>query len=193
MNTLKHLFAAAALAAGLASPALAVTFEGALTQGATVVTNFGDVGLISFDIDFANFAPATVEYRIDGSDAGTAIDFNAILRNLTGRGITGYTVALSSGSFGTLGSAIRQFAGAASVSGGGQLATVSFNSPEFLDVELGNALGTTPNAVDWTITGLNVGDRVSLTVTPVPEPGSLALMFGGLAVTGLWMRRRRSR
>jgi hypothetical protein len=187
----KHLIAGAALAAAFTGPALAVTFEGSLTQGATVVNDYAGPGLISFDIDFANFLPAVVEYRIDGGDVAAPIDFNAIFRNLSGSGITGFTIALSQGSFGTLGSVIRQFDGTASVSGGGQLATISFNSPEFLDVEIGNALGTTPNAADWTITGLNVGDRVSLTVTPVPEPTSLAMMFGGLALTGLWMRNQR--
>lgn len=189
----KRFIATAALAAGLTSPALAATFEGATTQGATVVTDYAGIGLISFDIDFANFLPATVAYRIDGADAGAAIDFNAILRNFSGGGFAGFTVSLSQGSFGTLGSVHRQFAGSASVTGGGQLATITFDTPEFLDVEIGNALGTTPNAMDWTITGLNVGDRISLTVTPVPvpEPATYALFAMGLGA--LLLRARRPR
>jgi hypothetical protein len=187
MTNFKQLIATAALAAGLATPALAVTFEGALTQGSTVVTDFGATGLISFDIDFGNFQPAVVEYRIDGGDMPAPIDFSAVFRNLAGSGIAGFTIALDRGTFASVGSVTRLFAGAAQVVNGGAFATITFNTPEFLDVEIGNALGTTPGAANWTIGGLNVGDRVNLTVTPlpVPEPGVWVLMALGLGALAL--------
>ncbi|HEY1091541.1 MAG TPA: PEP-CTERM sorting domain-containing protein [Burkholderiaceae bacterium] len=187
----KQLFAAAALAAVIASPAGAVTFESALTQGSTVVADYAGPRLISFDIDFGNLSAAEVEYRIDDGDIGAPIDFKAILRNFSGSGFTGFTITLSEGSFGTLGSVTRQFGGTAQTFGSGNTATIMFNTPEFLDVEFGNALGTTPNAANWTLLGLHAGDRITLTVTPVPEPGTYALMFGGLALLAGVARRRR--
>lgn len=190
---MQSLFAAAALTAGLCAPVAAATFEGSTTQGATVVTDYAGVGLISFDIDFANFSAASVEYRIDAVDGGAPIDFNAVLRNYTGLGFAGYSITLSQGTFSFIGSVDRQFGGTSSVSLDGATATVSFDTPEYLDVELGNALGTTPAAADWTIGGLAVGDRVTLTLQPlpVPEPGSYALLLAGLA--GVLLKARRAR
>ncbi len=190
---LETLFATATLAAALCAPAAAATFEGAVTQGTTVVSDYAGNGLISFDIDFGNFSPASVEYRIDSADAPLPLDFNAVLRNYTGLGIAGYSITLSQGLFSFVGSVDRQFGGTSAVSLNGSTATVTFNTPEYLDVELGNALGTTPGAADWAIGGLNVGDRVTLTLTPlpVPEPGTYALLLAGLG--GALLRVHRTR
>jgi hypothetical protein len=69
-------------------------------------------------------------------------------------------------------------------------ARFAFTPQEFLDVEVGNALGTTPAALNWTFGGLAAGDALSITVTPVPEPGTWGLMAAGLGVVG-WLARRR--
>ena len=100
-------------------------------------------------------------------------------------------MALSGGHFATVGSVTRLFAGTALVSADGGLATITFDTPEYLDVEIGNALGSTPGALDWTLGGLLPGDRVSLTVTPlpVPEPGTGLLLALGAAALA-WRRRR---
>lgn len=174
--------------------AQAVTFEGSVTQGATVVADYAANGLISFDIDFASFAPATLTYRVDDGDlTAGGLSFNAILRNLVaGVGFDAYTVALGgSGSFASAGSVTRQFGGGTQLAVAPQLATIGFTPAEYLDIELGNALGTTPGAQDWVLGGLSVGDRISLTVTPVPEPGAVALMLAGLGVVGFVARRRK--
>jgi len=191
--TMRYQHTLLALALFGAAQAQAVTFEGSVTQGATVVADYAANGLISFDIDFASFAPATVTYRIDDGDlaAGT-VSLNAILRNLVaGVGFDAYTVALGSGSFASAGSVTRQFGGSTQLSVAPQLATIGFTPAEYLDIELGNALGTTPGAQDWLLGGLAVGDRISLTVTPVPEPGAVALMLAGLGVIGFVARRRK--
>ena len=193
-TTMKKYLALAAMAATtlISSPAWALSFEGATSQGATVVTPYVDTGLISFDIDFANAASVSLDLRIDEDDLLQPISLNAILRNFTGQGLSGYTLSLDKGSFNTIGSVTRQFGGASLVTlSGSQVAQVNFDSQEFLDVELGNALGTTPGAVNWTLTGLQAGDRINLTISVVPEPQTLGLMLAGLGVLGTSLARRR--
>lgn len=178
----------ALLGAALASsPAWSLSFEGAISQGATVVTPYVDTGLISFDIDFANTTSVSLDFRIDEDDLLQPLALNAVLRNFTGLGLNSYTLSLDKGAFGTIGSVTRQFGGTTQVTlSGNQLALLNFNTPEYLDIELGNALGTTPGAFNWTLTGLQAGDRVNLTVSvgAVPEPEAIALMLAGLGVLG---------
>ena len=186
----RFLSLAALSAACCGSPALAVTFEGAVTQGGTVVTPYVDTGLISFDIDFANALPTTMTFIIDEQDLMPGVALNAMLRNFTGSGLAGYAFTLDKGAFGTVGSVIRGFGGGTTISTTGGSATLRFDSPEYLDVEVGNALGVTAGASDWALTGLHAGDRLELVVSVVPEPGSVAMLLAGLLAVGSLVRRR---
>lgn len=191
---MKKYLALAALASSalISSPVWALSFEGAISQGATVVTPYVDTGLISFDIDFANTSSVSIDFRIDEDDLLQPLSLNAILRNFTDLGFSGYTLSLDKGAFETIGSVSRQFAGSSLVKLQGSLfAQVNFDSLEYLDVELGNALGTTPGAVDWTLSGLQAGDRVNLTISVVPEPQTLALMLAGFGALGASLARRK--
>jgi hypothetical protein len=178
-NAMNKTLFAAALAALLALPAQAVTFEGAVTQGTTTVVDYSGLRLVSFDVDFGNTAPAVLSFRIDADDVagGLPITLNAMLRNFTGLGVPAYAFTLSSGAFGTIGTVTRQFGGTTDIAVNGNTATFTFNTPEFLDVEVGNALGTTAGTIDWTLTGFQAGDRLDLSVSVVPEPGTLALLL----------------
>ncbi len=192
MKMNKTFLAIAALAAACCAPASAVTLVGSTTQGGTVVTSFSGPSLVSFDIDFANLAPAVLNFRVDAGDSAP-IALDAMLRNFTGSGLSGYTFTLSTGSFASAGSVTRQFGGTATTTVSGPSANISFSSLEFLDVEIGDALGSTPGATDWRLGGLAPGDAFTLTVTAVPEPGTTALWLAGLAaVAGLTARRRRA-
>lgn len=191
----KHSLNVLALTALLyaAAPAQALTFEGAVTQGATAVSDYSAIGLLSFDLDLANGAPAVLSWRLDDEDLRAPIAFNAVIRNLTGAGLPGLTLTLDRGAFASVGSVTRQFGGEAStVTGSGGTRTVTFSSAEFLDVELGNPLGRA-GKTDWTLgqAGFQVGDRFSLTVSAVPEPSQYALLLAGLAAVG-WVARRRA-
>jgi hypothetical protein len=176
-----------------ATPAQALTFEGAVTQGATAATDYSAIGLLSFDLDLANGSPAVLSWRIDDDDLLAPIAFNAVIRNYTGTGLQGLVLTLDRGTFGSVGSVTRQFGGATLVSGSGATRTITFTPEDYLDVELGNALGGT-GKTDWTLAqaGFQVGDRFSLTVSAVPEPSHYALLLAGLVAVGAVARRRRS-
>lgn len=190
----KHLLTWA-LASALAVPATgqAASFVGVATEGPVVIEDYSGDGLISFDIDFLAVTSATLSYRIGADDLGAmGLGFNAILRNLAGTGLGGYSFSLSTGSFDGTGSVTRTFGGDSQVTFNGGQATVSFSTPEFLDVEIGDPLGAGAGQTDWGIDGLAVGDRLSITVSAVPEPGSYALLLSGLGVMGWLVRRRRA-
>jgi hypothetical protein len=190
----KHTLAAAAALALAAGGAHAITFEGYSAGAGTLVEDFSGPGLLSFDLDFANFTPAVLEFRIDDGDLGMPITFNAIVRNFTGQGLEFLSFTLSQGSFSTVGTVTRLFGGgSAAVGGPGSAVAISFAPPEFLDVEIGNVLGSTAGALDWRIdnAAFNPGDRFSITVA-IPEPGTYALMAAGLGLVGWLARRRRA-
>lgn len=185
--------AALAAAATLAcAPAHALTFEGSISQGATLVTPYVDTGLLSFDIDFANQSPVVLGLRIDAEDLLQPITFNAVLRNFTGLGIDAYVLSMDKGSFGTIGSVTRQFGGTTQIDVAGGDARLTFSSPEFLDIEIGNPLAVSSGAINWTLQGLQAGDRISLSISAVPEPETWGLLLAGLGVMGaLGLRARR--
>ena len=189
----KHSLNILALTALLyaAAPAQALTFEGAVTQGATVATDYSTIGQLSFDLDLANGSPAVLSWRVDDEDLLAPIAFNAVIRNYTGAGLQGLVLTLDRGTFGSVGSVTRQFGGDWAVTGSGAVRTITFTPEDYLDVELGNALGGA-GKTDWTLAqaGSQVGDRFSLTVSAVPEPSQVALLLAGLGAVG-WVARRR--
>jgi PEP-CTERM motif len=183
---------ALATAAAFALPAQAASLTGVSTDGPVVAEDFSADGLISFDLDFLGQTTATLSYRITDADlAGMGVSFNAVLRNFASLGFTGYDLSLNTGSFDPVGTVTRQFGGDALVSFNGAQAAVRFDSPEFLDVEIGDPLALGFNQVDWLISGVNAGERLSITVTAVPEPGTYAMLLAGLGLMG-WMARRRA-
>ncbi len=186
---LKTFIAAAALVA--LAPAGAATFASASTQDGTVVADYSATGLVSFDIDFKSLGAATLNYTISADDLTMPLAWNAILRNLAGIGFDGYVVTLDRGVFAEDGTVTRQFGGSTTVSVAAGTASFTFTPPEFLDIEVGNALGTTPAAQNWVFGGLSAGDTLAITVTPVPEPGTWGLMAAGLGLVG-WLARRRA-
>jgi hypothetical protein len=132
----------------------------------------------------------TLTYSVSADDLTMPLEWSAVLRNLAGIGFDGYIVTLGSGSFAETGTVTRQFGGSTAVTVAGGEASFTFTPPEYLDIEVGNALGTTPATLNWAFGGLAAGDSLSLTVTPVPEPGTWGLMAAGLGLVG-WLARRR--
>lgn len=180
------------------SSAQAATFLSASGSSANVVTDYSDAGLISFDLDMANFIPTVLNYEITAADIGSplisnSISFNALVRNLTGAGLDYLSVSLSTSSFDSIGTVTRQFGGTFTIdsSNNNQNALISFSSPEFLDIFIGAPLAGA-GEIDWAIktAALNAGDQLSITIS-VPEPETYAMLLAGLAFIAGAVRLRK--
>ncbi|MEY4561591.1 MAG: hypothetical protein RLZZ618_868 [Pseudomonadota bacterium] len=197
---MKNFFSTATLAAtallsmAFSAPAHAIQFNGTTTAGASVGTDYSETGLISFDLDLADLQSFRFDYTLTAGDLFSPLSFNGILRNYTGTGLNDLSLTLGNGSFAFAGTVDRSFGGSSVVSLNGANAQVHFSSPEYLDTTLGNPLAQS-GFVNWTIdtAGLRAGDALSVTVaTPVPEPGTLAMMLAGMGLLG-WSARRARR
>ena len=181
----------ALLSLGICAPAHAVVFNGSTTYGASVGADYSEAGLISFDLDLADLQSFRFDYRLTAADLLGPLNFNGIIRNYTGTGLTDLSLTLGNGSFASAGTVDRSFGGSSVVSLNGANALVHFSSPEFLDTTLGNPLAQS-GLVNWTIdtAGLRLNDSLTVTIaTPVPEPGTLAMMLAGMGLLA-WSARR---
>lgn len=185
------LLASAALALACAQAPAAILLD-TQTTGATTVADYSADGLISFDIDFADSKPVTLRFELGAGDLGAPLSLEAILRNYTGSGFRQLFIALEGSSFDSVGSVTRLFAGGTAVSATERSALLRFDSPEYLDVELGDVFGTAGHQ-DWLLstTGLRAGDTLSLRFD-VPEPQSLALLLAALGLLGWTTARGRA-
>lgn len=194
--------AAAALLATAALPSRAAVLTAFSTTGASTVTDFSGAGLVAFDIDLEDTAPVALTFALDAGDIGGPLAFNAVVRNLIGAGpgvaaglgLGRIGLALSTGTFSSIGTVTRAFGGSTATGGTPSDVELGFQPVEFFDVEIGNAFGTTTGAQDWLIdtTAFKIGDRFTLTITSaVPEPGTWALALAGLGFAAGVMRRRR--
>ncbi len=192
---MQKLIASLALCGLATTPTFAANFIGSASTGGSVVADYSTAGLVSFDLDLTDLSPVSLRYRITADDLSSGLAFNAVLRNLTGNGLNEVRFNLGLSSFQTLGTVTRSFDTSYVITSslGGQQAGISFGSPEFLDIAIGNPLGN-PSAQDWMIgtTGLQAGDVLTVTATAVPEPESHVMALLGLAAIGALARRRQA-
>jgi hypothetical protein len=188
-KTLCTLIAACALGATL--PAHAIRVVDVATTGASTVLDFSAPGLLAFDIDLRDKAPLLLKFEIEAGDLGGAIDFNAVIRNLSGQGLGLVDLQFGSGGVAQAGSVQRFFGGDSQLTGGGAQWRIELSPLEYYDLEIGDAFGSSAGATNWRLdaSGWQVGDKISLAIA-VPEPGTAALLLGGLALIGSRLRRR---
>ncbi len=187
---MKKLLLSLVTALGLMGGAQAATFQ-SVVNGDAVHADWSTDGLIAFDLDFQSLGTTTVSYLIGAADMAS-LSFNAMLRNFTGEGITGFNFIISSGEFAYSGTVSRQFDGSliTAIDFNGASAGVDLGSPEFLDIEIGDPLAVAGGRLNWAINGLSAGDVLNISVTAVPEPESIAMLLAGLGVLGAVARRR---
>ncbi|HSW05422.1 PEP-CTERM sorting domain-containing protein [Aquabacterium sp.] len=190
---MKKLLIAAALGLAACLPASAALLVGSSTTGASVVADYSSTGLISFDADLASADSVRLDYELTAGDLAAPLDFNAVVRNLTGTGLEHLYLMLSLSSFDSSGSVTRSFGGSTQIDVNGGLAWLHFTPAEYLDIHIGDPLAT-GSATDWTLAtaDLHAGDRLSITVGAVPEPASLALVLAALGLLGWTTLRSRS-
>lgn len=183
--------AAAATVALCALPAQALTVVDVQANGHRVSTDFVGAGLAGLDVGLLSTGtgPVRVTLALDAGDIGQSLFFNAIV-SLLDQSAPAVTVTLDGASFAAFGSATALGAGVQLLPGldaRSATAAAALVSTEFY---LGNPL--LEGGTDWRIDLANAqaGDRFSITISAVPEPGTWALMLGGLGAVALAARRR---
>lgn len=187
---------AAAFALTIVTPAQAISFVSASGNGNTVDTSFSTPSMLSVDVDFFNANLVEVTFALEAADIDSgSFAFNSIVKNMSGTLINTLNVWLSTGAFTVLGSVTPTFGTLAGNIGGSSGRVLTFAPGEPNELYIGNPLAT-PMLIDWRIggfIGFEAGDQFTLRMaTPVPEPGSLALMMAGLLGVATMARRRRA-
>lgn len=188
--TLRKLSGAAALAAVLCAPsAHAFNITSEVANGNGLSTGFSDPTLLAVDVAFLNSVPVSVTGTLEQADVGGSIAFNSVLTNTFGN-FGRVLLSLTPGATFVLGSVedINGGTPAAALTGGGSGAEV-VPAGGVDEIYLGDVF--TNGLTDWRIqfAGLDIGDSFTLSISSVPEPASLALVLGGIALLGVARRR----
>lgn len=187
-----RFLAACLLALTTASlPAQAIVLSTVVDNGNTVDTTFTTATHVGVDANFVSPAPVSLSFVLEAADVDGAVSFNSILRELSGRGFGALSVRLTQGAAFDVGSVAAIDGSTPDVAPGPGGASVLIHPAAGIDeFYLGNPFDD--GRIDWRIefAGLAAGDTFTLTLAPVPEPGSPALLLlGGLALLAVVRRR----
>jgi hypothetical protein len=174
----------------LCQPAQAVSLGTSTLNGNAIDTSFSTSSLLAIDLSFINALPVGLSFTIDAEDINAGgIDFNAIVREVSGSGIGSLRVTTSGAPISLNVGTVR-----ASTVEGDLLSENFFVGAPVAEFYLGNPLFEV-GPTDWRIgfAGLSAGDSftLDLAITPsVPEPSEWMMMLGGLGMIVLSASRR---
>jgi len=148
--------------------------------------------LVAVDLRLNTLGSATLELQLDAADIGQTLRLNAVITNATGTDLQGLSVALRQGVFALVGSVRPSFGSVADITGDDFQQQITLQPGEPFGLDLGAPFAV-PGTVDWLLapSGARAGDRLTLVLSAVPEPGTLLNVFAALAAMGLLRRRRR--
>ncbi|MBU0602548.1 MAG: hypothetical protein KKD25_09130 [Gammaproteobacteria bacterium] len=183
----------------ISAPTHAVTLDSATLNGNALDTSFSSASLLALDLTLFNALPTAMSFVVDADDiAAGGIDFNALIREVSGAGLPGLRLTLSGARFGSIGSArgATQSGDLPDVTFGGSatdviVSAVASASASFTEIYVGNPFYE-DTLDDWRIAfdTMHAGDVFSLNVAVVPEPREWMLMLAGLGMIGLSAARR---
>lgn len=188
---LNKLLMAATTALVLSGAANAAVLTSA--SGLNVVTNYSTSSLVAFDLDLQDFSSTRLNFVLEDGDLLGPLSMNALVRNLSGYGLSHFTFSLQGITFAAPGSVTPAFGTIKQMTFNNSGAAISFATPEFAEFQFGNPFSLN-NKSDWLLdtTGLRAGDAFSITAT-VPEPSTLTLLLSALALAGVYSVRRNGR
>lgn len=186
---LSTLACTAAMAATLPAQALTLVSISATDGSAAAGVDNAALPVIAADIGFTGLGTASFQFELAPADADATAAFNAVIN--IAREVPALELTLDRGSFALLGSVTPAFSAVGSMVGGAQWQRISLVPAEPFGIDIGNPFAAA-GAENWLIglAGMQSGDRFTLTVSAVPEPGSWALALAGASVLLMLMRRR---
>ena len=174
----------------------ALTFVSQATNGNTVDLAFATADTIAADIAFLASGPVTITWQLDADDVVRgAAAFNSIVDNFSDTPFGALTLRVDAGAI-TAGSFASNDGAMTVTARSEQSVAFAFSPAMATQAYLGDPFLAGGATADWSISlaGLSAGDTLSLTMTTaVPEPGTWAMLAGGLGLLALNAGRRRGR
>ena len=187
---LKQLLLAAVASVALSGAASAAILTSTSGSPANTVTDYSTPSLVAFDLDLTSFAGTRFNFILEESDLLGPLGMNALVRNLSGKGLTDFTFSLEGITFSAAGSVTPTFGSIDQVVFTPNAAMIDFGKPEFAEFHFGNPFSAT-NMSNWFLdtAGMRAGDRFVITAE-VPEPPTITLMLAALAMFSLYRTKR---
>lgn len=188
----RRLLALAACAASLFTlPAQAVLLDAVSVSTGSNASAVTSGQNLSLDLSLASGGQARYSFLLEMSDVGQWLRLDAVIGLAGGTPLSQLRVALQGAEFAFVGTVTPRFGQLAGVDGDATRQRIDFSTPETDGLDLGSPFAQ-PGATAWLLapTGVAAGDAFSVTVSAVPEPGSLLMALGALG--GLALSRRKT-
>lgn len=179
---LAQLAGALALAAVAAQTAQAVVLESAHASVGGTASASAIGQQLALDLQLAEGGSAHYSFLLEAADVGQWLSLDAVISLVPGTALSQLRIALGDAEFALVGSVTPSFGQLDTLGGDATQQHIHLRVPETLGLDLGAPFGQAGSSA-WLLApaGAAAGDRFSLDIQAVPEPGSLLLCLGALA------------